>query len=172
MEEACAPIAFLDEQGPATQGHFKKFNWSVHHQRHLPSSLSLSADVQAQWASDDLDSSERWLLTEPNTVRSFSPDFLSVDTGITARVQLTVAPRSLDGWSANVYHDAGTGVLRRTPQQGGGNNANVRGIGAGAGCETTHWLAVLTVATRTGGNAPALCTQTKSWTWASISYRF
>ncbi|WP_168799637.1 ShlB/FhaC/HecB family hemolysin secretion/activation protein [Burkholderia sp. LS-044] len=166
-------FAQQDAAGSQTAGGYTKAELGLSRIQQLTRSTYLQADVSAQYAFKNLDSSARMVMGGPSAVRAFSSDFVSVDTGIVVRATA--------GWrlpvpvvpvNAYVFYDVGTGVLRHDPFQGQSNNVNLQGMGIGLDVTWRSITASVSLAKRVGGSAPGLGSQPQTWTWASLSYSF
>ncbi|WP_287497968.1 ShlB/FhaC/HecB family hemolysin secretion/activation protein [Pandoraea sp. CB10b_02] len=168
-----SPIfAHQDQRGSRTAGGYTKLEGTLTRLQQLSATTYVQAELLAQYAFKNLDGSSRMVLGGPSTVRAFSSDFVSVDTGLVFRG--TVGWRLPVALPVTVYafYDAATGVLRHDPIKGMSNNVNVRGAGLGIDVTYRSVTGSMSVARRLGGQAPGLDEQPKAWLWASLSYSF
>lgn len=122
-----------DRAGPRAHGGYGKLQARLARLQNLPAGFSLHADLSAQWAGDNLDSSEQFSLGGPNGVRAYPVSEASGDQGWLLKLELRkpVAP----GWTALGFIDGG-GIRQHkhiwAGWQGGGNIPNRYEL-AGAG---------------------------------------
>ncbi|MBT9488677.1 MAG: ShlB/FhaC/HecB family hemolysin secretion/activation protein [Rubrivivax sp.] len=89
-----------DQAGPRTQGSFTRAHLAASRVQRLGPTLSLSGQLQAQWAPNNLDSSEKFLLGGAQGVRAYPGGEAAGDTGVRASVELR--------WAALAHPVAGT----------------------------------------------------------------
>jgi len=75
-------------QGPHTQGQFAKLMGSAQVVHALTPTLSLTGQAQGQWALDNLDSGEKFILGGPTGVRAYAAGEASGDSGLRASAEL------------------------------------------------------------------------------------
>jgi hemolysin activation/secretion protein len=89
-----------DQAGPRTQGSFTRSNLAASRVQRLGPSLSLSAQLQAQWSPRNLDSSEKFLLGGAQGVRAYPGGEAAGDSGVRASIEAR--------WLATSHPVAGT----------------------------------------------------------------
>ena len=89
-----------DQAGPRTQGSFTRANLAASRVQRLGPTLSLSGQLQAQWAPNNLDSSEKFLLGGAQGVRAYPGGEAAGDSGVRASVELR--------WWAGTHPAGGT----------------------------------------------------------------
>lgn len=89
-----------DQAGPRTQGSFVRWNLAASRVQRLGPTLSLHAQLQAQWARGNLDSSEKFLLGGAQGVRAYPGGEAAGDSGLRASVEAR--------WQAASHPVAGT----------------------------------------------------------------
>lgn len=128
-----AADAAADRAGPRAAGGYLKLAGRAERLQRITDSLSLSATLNAQWAADNLDSSEKFALGGPFGIRAYPVSEASGDAGWLANLELRY---SLDErWQAIGFLDGGEIRQHTNPWagwQGGGSQPNRYGL-AGAG---------------------------------------
>lgn len=112
-----------------TAGGFAKTNLSASRLQQLVGRLQLYARLDAQWASKNLDSSEKFSLGGPYGVRAYPLGAASGDEGWLAGVELRyqLAP----GWQVSAFADRGSVRLskQRWTREGNRNDLSAAGFG-------------------------------------------
>lgn len=145
--------AQADALGPKTAGSYQKLYWNVTRQQTLTSRFALTTALTGQFASGNLDSSEKFYLGGPSGVRAYPINEAGGDEGwllnvdlsyrLTPEVRLTAFA---DTGSARLYRDA-------YPGANGPRRVQLSGAGVGANASYGGWNARLSVAWRIGDNA-------------------
>lgn len=120
----------LDDAGHRTNGHYGKFNLNLLRLQRLADDWSLYANVQAQRANGNLDSSEKMTLGGAQAVRAYPQGEAAADDAWLATLELryAVTPQ----WQASVFYDMAVGQLNRNPIAADAHNSQ-RLAGAGVG---------------------------------------
>ena len=137
----------------STEGRFSKVSLQLTRLQALTKTLSLFGGVTAQWADQNLDSSEKFTLGGPKGVRAYPAAETPADQAavLSAELRWWMAPQ----WSSFVFYDAGHGTLVRRPDPltTTSNTRNLHGAGLGLQYTNPSWVTVkATVGVR--GQAP------------------
>jgi hemolysin activation/secretion protein len=137
-------LSLLDAQannsgaGTAAEGHYDKLGFSGAYLKAFSindkTTFSLYTSVSGQWATDNLDSSEKMSLGGVNSVRAFPEGEAPVDEGyvITVEARLPFAiPKIAGRWELAAFGDAGSGNLSVDPLVGQNNRRTLSGAGVG-----------------------------------------
>lgn len=108
-----ADSASLDAAGHRTAGAYGKFTLNLTRQQSLFGDLSLYANVQAQHAGKNLDSSEKMILGGAQAVRAYPQGEAPADDAWLATLELRYAPTA--NWQVSLFHDAAEGRLNHDP---------------------------------------------------------
>jgi hemolysin activation/secretion protein len=156
----------------ATRGPFSKLNFDLVRLQALGAGLVLSAKVQAQGASRNLDSSEKMALGGVTAVRAYPAGEANVDQGWVGQFELRYTG---EGYAPYVFFDSARGrTLARSVASLSNGSPALDGSGAGVRATLGPWAMDLTLAWRHGGPTPeADATRNPSpRTWLSVSRRF
>lgn len=120
----------LDRYSAATGGGFAKTNLQVARLQRLGNRFQLHAQVNAQWASANLDSSEKMGLGGPYGVRAYPLSAGIGDQGWQAGLELSyaLAPR----WQLSLFADKGYVQVNRLPWTREINTQRLQSAGLGA----------------------------------------
>ena len=133
---ASATDAAFDAAGPKTAGEFRKASADVSMFRPFGAYTSAKFSFSGQWASKNLDPTEKLVLGGPEGVRAYSTDEPSVDVGWVGRFELRrdVAHRLLPGVrEATLFVDVGGGRVNKAPWPGAGEADRLTLAGGGVG---------------------------------------
>lgn len=159
-----------DRQTVRTAGWFAKTNLSVSRLQQLVGRLQLYARLDAQWASKNLDSSEKFSLGGPYGVRAYPLGAASGDEGWLAGVELRyqLAP----GWQVSAFADRGSVRLskHRWTREGNRNDLSAAGFGI-TQYGTSHQMN-LSVAWPMGRRLPATEVDREPRLWFQASRYF
>ena len=125
-------------QGPKTHGSFAKINFGATRVSRAHPRLTLITQLQGQWASKNLDSSEKFLLGGVGGVRAYPSGEAAGDTGVRASVDarwLAVSHAKSGDWTLLAFADWGrirqlkqpAELVQTTP-----NSVALAGAGVGA----------------------------------------
>lgn len=158
-----------------TQGPFSQWDATLARLQRLGTLSVLYVALSGQWASGNLDPSQKMVAGGRYTVRSYDMSALSGDTGVQGTVEYR---RDLGRtwhaqWQALVFLDAQHVMINKDPWTSGKNDATLRGAGVGLSWINTHqWSAKAYVAARLGA-APELARSTAPvHAWLEISKGF
>jgi hemolysin activation/secretion protein len=159
-----------------TQGHFSKTNANFTHQQNFNANSAIYLAVSGQWASGNLDSSQKMLIGGPTSVRAYDVGVISADESY-----LTVAEwRQELGTSfggqlqAVAFIDSARLKVNKKlwPQATAVNIANLEGAGIGLNFLGVPWNAKSYLATAVGPKSSLISTN-KVWrAWMEISRQF
>ncbi|WP_271408488.1 ShlB/FhaC/HecB family hemolysin secretion/activation protein [Pseudomonas sp. Q1-7] len=121
-----------DRYSAGKAGSFDKLNLNAVRLQHLGDRLQLFAQINAQWASGNLDSTEKLTIAGPFGVRAYPTDS-SGGTGdqgwqASAELRYDLSP----GWQLSAFIDQGAVTFNKRPWGRGGNHNHMAGTGVGA----------------------------------------
>lgn len=120
----------LDRYSAATGGGFAKTNLQVARLQRLGNRFQLYAQVNAQWTSANLDSSEKMGLGGPYGVRAYPLSAGIGDQGWQAGLELSYA--LAPGWQLSLFADKGYVQVNRLPWTSEINTQRLQAAGLGA----------------------------------------
>jgi hemolysin activation/secretion protein len=140
-----ADDAAADAASARTDGSFQKLSWHVSRSQNLPSDWSLFLAANGQLATQNLDSSEQFMLGGPAGVRAYAVGEASGDEGTLASAELRRDVRVFGvrgqalafadmGWITQ-HHDLWTGALANSSS----NDYHLAGAGLGFNVSGEHW---------------------------------
>ena len=140
-----ADDAAADAVSARTNGSYQKLSWHVSRSQNLPSDWSLFVSANGQLATDNLDTSEQFMLGGPAGVRAYAVGEASGDEGTLASAEVRrdfhafgVRGQGLAfidmGWITQ-HHDAWTGALANPSI----NDYHLAGAGLGFNLAGEHW---------------------------------
>jgi hemolysin activation/secretion protein len=123
----------IDARTAGTQGSFVKGNATLARQQSLTARDTVYLSFSGQWASRNLDASQKLVLGGPNSVRAYDVGSLSGDIGYTFTSELRHSfGRSWYGqWQAIAFVDAAHVAVNRNALSTSGNIGNLGGAGIG-----------------------------------------
>lgn len=159
-----------------TQGRFSKVNVSLSRLQNLSASSAVYLAVSGQWASGNLDSSQKMLAGGPYTVRAYDMGAVSGDTGYLAVAEWRqdMGPAWGGQWQALAFIDSARVTVNKNlwPQATAANSATLSGAGVGLNWAGPQWSAKSYLATALGPT-PALVPTNNAWrVWIEVSRRF
>lgn len=159
-----------DEASARSEGHFTKVTADAAHLRSLGGAFSLFGRLSAQWASRNLDSSEKFVLGGAYGVRAWPSGEGSGDTGWLAQAEVRYRTGSFEPY---VFVDGGSVRINRHPWAAGDSRRNIEGAGLGVRWADGPWSADLAVAWR-AGDEPSRAEQNadRVRAWLTTSHRF
>jgi len=123
--------AAADLAGPHAGGDFVKFNWQAGRVQRLSPSWSLAAMFSGQTASRNLDSSEKFFLGGPASVRAYPVGEAAGDQGMLGTAELRYDLARPSGMQLIAFADAGRVRFNTDPYAPGGNYRSLAGVGLG-----------------------------------------
>ncbi len=165
-----AELAPADAATARTLGHFSKLNVDLARIQSLSRGLDLYGRISAQWASKNLDSSQKFGLGGRNGVRAYPSGEGYGDSGALAQIELRYA---IGLWLPYVFYDAGRVTINRDPWMAEDNHRNLAGGGGGVRYAGRTWSASIIAAWRTqGGAARSEPSKGRPIVWANVGYQF
>ena len=165
----------IDAATASTQGEFSKWNLNVSRLQSLGPKAGLYFAISGQWASANLDSSEKMTAGGPYTVRAYDVGVVSGDNGYfgTAEFHRELGVAWSTRWQAVAFLDRAQLTINRITWANGTNRVALSGAGVGLNCAgPQNWSARISLATRIGP-MPALVTSTASARlWIELSRGF
>ena len=161
--------AAIDAKGANTTGNYSKVGISLSRQQAIADKLSLTAQVRGQWASKNLDSSEKFSLGGANGVRAYPSGEASGDSGWLASLELryAVIPQMV----VSVFYDAGSVTVNTNPYLTTDNKKSLAGAGIGLSGEYEAFNWRTTLAWRNGDPSTAEPDK-KPRFWVQAGWRF
>jgi len=142
----------VDSVTARKDGGFSKFNVDVARLQALPAGFTLYARLSAQWANDNLDSSERLGSGGAEGVRAYPLGEGTGDTGLLGQVELRYAAGD---FAPYVFFDAASIEVNRHPWDAASDQSrDIAGAGVGVRYAKDSWTANVLIAWRTSGGPP------------------
>lgn len=159
-----------DRQTVRAAGWFARTNLSISRLQQLTGRLQLYARVDAQWASKNLDSSEKFSLGGPYGVRAYPLGAASGDEGWLAGAELRyqLAP----GWQLSAFADRGNVRLSKRRWTSGRNHNGLAAAGLGVTQYGASDQVNLSVAWPMGRQPPATESDREPRFWLQASRYF
>lgn len=165
-----AGLLATDRTTAKSDGFFSKFNLDIARVQALPGNLVGYARVSAQWAADNLDSSEGFGLGGPSGVRAYPTGEGYGDEGWLAQFELRY---TMGAFSPYVFHDTGRIRINHDTWDNSDNTRSISGSGLGVRYQQDQWQADASIAWRGhGGRAESDTEQRNPRAWVTVSYRF
>ncbi|HIE0913018.1 TPA: ShlB/FhaC/HecB family hemolysin secretion/activation protein [Serratia marcescens] len=117
-----------DGRTAKTEGQFSKLALSAVRLQNLSGDFQLYTQLNAQWAPDNLDSSEKFSTGGPYAVRAYAPGSGNGDLGWQASMELRYALRP--GWQLSTFIDQGQARLNKHPWTPEKNNVHLSAAGS------------------------------------------
>jgi hemolysin activation/secretion protein len=154
-----------------TEGHFRKVSLELARIQRIDKSLTLYARFSGQWASENLDGSEGFLLGGPNGVRAYPVGEGAGDQGWLGQLEIRY---SVGSFTPFVFYDHGQSDLRAKSYDAGSDlSRRVSGGGVGLRYSYLGWTADASVAWRNAGGEPISDNKDKDPRfWVNVGYRF
>lgn len=148
-----------DRTTARTDGSFTKLNLDVARIQRLPAGFSLFGRYSAQWANQNLDSSEGFSLGGVNGVRAYPSGEASGDEGWLLQTELRYA---VGNWTPFLFYDSG--IIRQNADSWTReiNHRRIAGAGVGACMSHGDWNGSFTLGWRTDGGAPTADTRDRT----------
>ena len=171
------PSQTYDALTARTAGTFTKLSLAVRRIQPITGPFSLLARFQWQWASRNLDPSEKFQVTGPDSLRAFGIGQVTADiaavTGLEGRARLGIDGGDSGYLTLSAFYETGWAKRNRDTWPGYGQAADLRLSDVGAGLQfevsdrfSLHVTAAREIGTlRTGGSA-------QRRVWAGISEAF
>jgi hemolysin activation/secretion protein len=128
----------LNDKTAKHKGKFEHLRFSAFRQQFIRPTTTLVLNVDSQWAFTNLDSSQKFYLGGPRSVRAYESGTLSGDSGVFFGAELSqLLPEppphlNLHGqWFATLFIEAGKAKINQRPWDTGTNEESLSGIGVG-----------------------------------------
>lgn len=164
----------LDAVTARSAGHFDKFSLSLARLQRLAGPFSLYGQFEGQWARDNLDSSEKFVLGGAYGVRAYPQGEAAGDQGWLAKLELRYA--LAPAWQLSAFTDHGAVRINRDPWAAGRNERRL--AGAGVAVEWTSsgavggWRAQASAAWKTGDEAATAGPARSPRLWVRLAREF
>ncbi|MBP1204540.1 hemolysin activation/secretion protein [Duganella sp. 1411] len=164
-------LARIDAASARTAGRFNKVNLDLARIQSVGERVDVYGRVSAQWASKNLDSSQKFGLGGRNGVRAYPSGEGYGDSGALAQLELRYAAGA---WLPYVFADAGRVKANRERwSDAGADTRRLGGAGLGLRYGDGALTGTLIVAWRTTGGAPVSEPgKGQPLAWVNLAYRF
>lgn len=163
-------LAAADLASARSAGRFRKVNLDLARIQALSEYVDLYGRLSRQWASKNLDSSEKFGLGGAQGVRAYPSGEGYGDSGEIGQVELRYTKYEVAPY---LFYDAGKVTLNRRPWSGDTNKRSLSGAGIGARYHRGAWYGGLAVAWRGHGGTPQSDARANSpLALADLQYRF
>ena len=164
------PTELADAATARSAGRFNKLNLDLARIQSVAERLDLYGRISAQWASKNLDSSQKFGLGGRNGVRAYPGGEGYGDAGAMVQVEVRYAAGALMPY---LFYDAGRITSNRDPWTSDKNHRTLAGGGAGVRYDDRAFNASLVLAWRTVGGAPRSEPRDGlPMVWLNMGYRF
>lgn len=165
--EPRTPELALRQAPSQSSGHFDKITFSIARLQGVTDSLSLFAGVNGQFASRNLDVSEKMALGGLYGVRAYPEGEAYADRGhvltLEARLRLPAFPAGQRGqWQLIGFFDTAGATLQKNPWLAGDNHRTLSGAGVGVSWSQANDYLVRAFYARKVGSEPALSAPDRS----------
>lgn len=127
-----------------TAGQFRKLTFSALRLQNLSERFQLYAQLNGQWASGNLDSSEKFGIGGPYGVRAFAPGSGNGDLGWQGSLELRYS--LMPGWQLSTFVDQGQARINKQPWTTEKNTVHMAAAGGSLGWGGEHHQVSLTAA--------------------------
>lgn len=163
-------LGVADLASARSAGRFRKINLDLARIQALSEHVDLYGRLSRQWASKNLDSSEKFGLAGAYGVRAYPSGEGFGDSGAIGQVELRYTKYATAPY---LFYDAGKVTLNRKPWSGETNKRSLAGAGIGARYHRGDWYGNLAVAWRGRGGTPQSDAHADSpLVLADLQYRF
>lgn len=128
----------VDDKSAKHKGDFQRINFSASRQQFIRPTTTLVLNTDSQWAFTNLDSSQKFSLGGPRSVRAYEAGTLSGDGGLFVSAELRellpAPPAYLNvkgQWFASVFIEAARAKINQRPWDTGKNEESLSGVGLG-----------------------------------------
>jgi len=122
-----------DASAAITRGKFEKINLNISHLQSLSGKGSVFLNAAGQWASENLDSSDKLSTGGANAVRAYGSGAVSGDVGYvsSAEFRYYLAQAFDGGLTGSLFYDRASVMVNKTPWSAAGdeNSATISGAG-------------------------------------------
>jgi hemolysin activation/secretion protein len=160
----------VDQATAQTDGGFQKVGYELARTQNVTETVSLFASLRGQFASDNLDSSEKIGLGGPYGVRGYPVGEGYMDEAHIVHVEVRKRLLLFDGGDGHlsliVFYDAARGTINKNPWTGEDNNRTLRGAGVGLVWEDyDNYRVSVTYAERLGNESVTSIPDNSSGQW-------
>ena len=161
----------IDSTTARSAGRYNRLNLDAARLQALVGDWSLYGRVSAQWASKNLDDSEKMVLGGATGVRAWPTGEAVGDQGWLAQLELRWKPMA--AWQTYVFVDAGSVRINESPWAAGNNRRSIAGRGLGVRYEAMPIKLDLALARRNGSAASqADPHSSRNRVWVTATYMF
>jgi len=169
-----------DSSTANTQGSFSKYNVSYGRLQNLSRKSALYFSYSGQWASTNLDSSAKFILGGPYTVRAYEMGAVSGDAGqlITGEFRYDMGQAGYGQLQTVAFIDSGRVTINRNTWVTGENSATLSGYGVGLNWQgdsesiANQWMVKANIAARIGSASVLIASDAATRAWFTISKGF
>jgi hemolysin activation/secretion protein len=165
----------IDALTAGTQGRFARGNATLARLQNLSVRNTLYLSLAGQWASGNLDPSQKLIGGGPNSVRAYDAGTISGDVGymLTTELRHSFGQSWYGQWQAVAFVDAAHVEVNRNKLSSGENVANLGGAGIGLNwAGPNQFSANLTVAVPVGPMPAQIGSRTSARAWLQASKGF
>ncbi|THC44209.1 ShlB/FhaC/HecB family hemolysin secretion/activation protein [Massilia sp. Mn16-1_5] len=163
-------LSIADQASARSAGRFRKINLDLARIQALSEHVDLYGRLSRQWASKNLDSSEKFGLGGSHGVRAWPSGEGFGDAGSIVQVELRY---TMEEFAPFIFHDAGKVTVNRSPWTADVNRRSLSGSGVGLRYHHGQWYANLAAAWRGRGGAVQSDAHAGSpMVLADVQYRF
>lgn len=172
-----AVAAASDAITARTGRHFSKWNASLARLQTLSSNCSLYVTLSGQWASTNLDASQKMSLGGPYSVRAYDPGVASGDSGFAASAELQHDLGAVKNGRMQVQAFLETGHVKvnrsRWAAASGDNGISLHGVGLGMNwTDGREWSVRASLARPIGAEPAHLSERQSVRAWVAVSRMF
>lgn len=165
----------VDSVTANTQGNFSKLNATISRQQSLGTQNTLFVALAAQWASSNLDASQKMTLGGPYSVRAYDVGAVSGDEGYAGTVEWRhdLGQAWQGQWQAVAFADSAHVTVNENAWVTGNNSATLSGAGLGLNWTGNQFGRMRAYVATPIGSTPTLVGDTHSTrTWIETSVSF
>ena len=169
-----------DSSSANTQGSFSKYNVSYSRLQNLSRKSALYFSYSGQWASANLDSSEKFILGGPYTVRAYETGAVSGDAGqlLTGEFRYDMGQAGHGQLQTVAFVDSGRVTINKNTWVAGENSATLSGYGVGMNwkgdseSDASQWMVKANIAARIGSASVLVANDATTRVWIVIGKGF
>lgn len=167
----------VDELGPKTYGNFSRINasGSIHQGlESIVSGLSVYSAVSGQYSNNNLDSSEKFVVSGPNGVRGYEQGLISGDQGIIMNNEVRYQLSGSKKVASFVYafYDIGHAKIYAKPFVEDNNSQTIRAVGLGITAQHKNGVFLTASVSKGSGYKAFGATVDNKYAWLQLGYRF
>lgn len=143
----------IDEATSRSNGNFTKANYMFNRLQRITNNDTFSATLSGQWAADNLNSSDKFSLGGPYSIRAFPQGEVNGDEG--QMINLELRHRILPQLQGVLFYDYGTIIVNHDKYTAADNQRTIAGAGIGVNAELfSRFQLDAHLAWRTQGGTP------------------